>query len=243
MVFNTFNNNNLGDYHDFYVQSDALLLADVFTNFRKVCFDICELDPAHFLSAPGLSWQACLKKSNVEFELILDVDILLMNEKGTRSRITQAVCRYFQSNNKYMDKKYDKTKKSLCLQYYDANSLYSWAMTQKLPVDCFEWEKPSKFTSDFIKNYDGKSSTDYVFDVDIDYPKNLHDLHSDLLFLPQRMKINKYDKLICNLYDKNNYVVHTSLLKQTLNHGLIFKKVHKVISFKSRSLDETLYYY
>ena len=92
-------------------------------------------------------------------------------------------------------------------------------MTQQLPVDCFEWEKPSKFTSDFIKNYDEKSSPGYVFDVDIDNPKNLHNLHNDLPFLPHKMKINKCDKLVCNLYDKNNYVVHISLLKQALNHG------------------------
>ena len=174
------------------------MLEDVFTNFRKVCFDIYELDLAHFLSASGLAWQACLKKSDVELELISDVDMLLMIEEAIRGGITQAVCRYFQSNNKYIDKKYEETKKSTHLQYYDANSLYAWAMTQKLPVDCFEWEKPSKFTSDFIKNYDEKSSTGYVFDVDIDYPKNFHDLHSDLPFLPQRMKINKCDKLICN---------------------------------------------
>ena len=181
--------------------------------------------------APGLAWQACFKESNVELKLTSDVDMLLMIEKGICGGRTQAVCRYFQSNNKYMDKKYDKTKKSTYLQYYDANSLYTLAMTQKLLVDCFEWEKPSKFTSDFTKHYDEKSSTGYVFDVDIDYPKNLHDLHSDLPFLPQRMKINKCDKLICNLFDKNNYVVHISLLKQALNHGLILKKVHRVISF------------
>ena len=81
-VFSKFNNNNLGDYHDLYVQSDTLLLADVFFNFRKICFDTYELDPAHFLYAPGLAWQACLRKSNVELELISDVDILLMIEKG-----------------------------------------------------------------------------------------------------------------------------------------------------------------
>ena len=101
--------------------------------------------------------------------------------------------------------------------------------------DCFEWEKPSKFTSDFIKNYDEKSSTGYVFGVDIDYPKNLHDLHSDLPFLPQKMAIDKCDKFICNLYDKNNYVVHISLLKQALNHGLILKKVHRIISFNQEA--------
>ena len=161
--------------------------------------------------------------------------MLLMIEKGIHGGIPQPVCCYFQSNNKYMDNKYDKTKKSTYLQYYDANSLYVWAMTKKLPVDCFEWEKPSKVTSDFIKNYDEKASTGYVFDVDIDYPKNLHDLHSDLPFLPQRIKINKCDKLICNLYDKNNFVVHVSLLKQALNYGFIFKIFRRVISFNQEA--------
>ena len=127
-VFNKFNNNNLGDYPDLYFRSNTLLLADVFINFRKVCFHIHDLDPAHFLSAPGLAWQACLKKSNVELELISDVDMLLMIEKGIRGGLTPEVCRYFQSNKKCMDKKYDKTKKSTYLQYYDANSLYPWAM-------------------------------------------------------------------------------------------------------------------
>ena len=183
------------------------------------------------MSAPGLAWQACLKISNVELELISDVDMLLMIEKSIRGRITQAVCRYFQSNNKYRHKKYDKTKKSTYLQYYDANSLYAWAMTQKLPVDCFEGEKPSKFTSGFIKSYDEKPSTGYVFYVDIDNPKNLYDLHSDLPFLPQKMKLNKCEKLICNLYDRNNYIVHISFLKKALNRGLILKKIHRVISF------------
>ena len=188
-VFNEFNSNNVGDYHDLYVQSD-------------VCFDIYELDPAHFLSAPGLAWQAFLKKSDVKLEWISDVDMLLMIEKGICGGITQAACRYFQTNNKYVDIKYDKTKKSTYLQYFDANSLYAWVMTQKLPVDCLKWEeKLSKFMCDLIKNYDEESDIGYILEADLDYPKNLHDLHSDLPFLPQRMKINKYDKLICNLYD------------------------------------------
>ena len=93
------------------------------------------------------------------------------------------------------------------------------------------------------KNYDEESNVGYIFEVDLDYPKNLYDLHSDLPFLPQRMKIDKCDKLICNLYDKNNYVVHIKLLKQALNHGLILKKVHRVISFNKKGLNERLYYY
>ena len=99
-----------------------------------------------------------------------------------------------------MKKKYDKTKKATYLQHYDANSLYAWAMTPKLPVDCFKWEeKLSKFTSDFIKNSDEKSDIGNILEVDLDYPKNLHDLHSNLSFLTQRMKINKYDKLMQSL--------------------------------------------
>ena len=137
-VFNKFNNNNLGDYHDLYVQSDTLLLADVFTNFKNACFDIFELDPAHFLPAPGLAWQACLKKSNVKLELISDVDMLLMIEKGTRGGITQAVCRYSQANDKYMDENMIKLKNRHIFNIMMLIACMLGAMTQKLPVDCFE---------------------------------------------------------------------------------------------------------
>ena len=93
---------NLGDYRDLYVQSDTLLLADVSENFRKKCIEIYELDPAHFLSAPGLAWQACLKKTGVKLELLTDIDMLLMVEKGIRGGICQAIHRYAKANNKYM---------------------------------------------------------------------------------------------------------------------------------------------
>ena len=93
-VFKTFKLKHLGDYHDLYVQSDTLLLADVFENFRKTCIKVYELDPAHFLSAPGLAWQACLKKTNIKLELLTDVDMLLMVEKGIRGGICHAIYRY-----------------------------------------------------------------------------------------------------------------------------------------------------
>ena len=89
-----------------------------------------------------------------------------------------------------------------------------------------------KFNEDFIKNYDENSDKGYIFEADVEYPKNLHDLHSDLPFLPETMKINKCNKLVCNLYDKNDYVVRIRSLKQALDHGIILKKVHKVIQFK-----------
>ena len=109
-------------------------------------------------------------------------------------------------------------------------------MSQKLHVDGFKKKKNMlKFNEDFIKNYDEDSDKGYILEVDVEYPKNLHDLHSDLPFLPERMKINKCSKLACNLYDKNNYVVHISFLKQALNHGLILKKVHRVIQFNQEA--------
>ena len=124
---------NLGDYHDLYVQSDTLLLADVFENFRNKCIEIYELDPAHFLSAPGLAWQACLKKTKVELELLTNIDTLLMVEKGSRGGICQAIRRYAKANNKYMNN-YNKDIISSYLMYLDANNLYGWAMSQKLPA-------------------------------------------------------------------------------------------------------------
>ena len=156
-VFEEFKLKNLGDYHDLYVQSDTLLLADVFENFRNKCIEIYELDPAHFLSAPGLAWQACLKKTKVKLELLTDIDMLLIVEKGTRGGICQAIHRYAKANNKYM-KNYDKNIESsylMSLICMDANNLYGWAMSQKLPVNGFEWvKKLSKFDERFIKDCD-----------------------------------------------------------------------------------------
>ena len=139
-VFKDFNDKNLGDYHGLYVQSDTLLLADVFENFRNKCIEIYELDPAHFLSPPGLAWQVCLKKIDVKLELLTKNDMLLMVEKGIRGGLCHAIHRYAKANNKYM-KNYDKNKESSYIQYLDANNLYGWAMSQKLSVYGFKWTK------------------------------------------------------------------------------------------------------
>ena len=142
-MFKNLNNKNVGDYHDLYNQSDTLLLADVFENFRNKCIEIYELDPAHFLSATGLAWQACLKKTEVKLELLTENDMLLIVEKGIRGGICHAIYRYAEGNNKYM-KNYDKNKKSSYIQYLDGSNLYGWAMSQKLPVDSFKWKKNVK---------------------------------------------------------------------------------------------------
>ena len=215
IVFQYLVNKNLGDYHDLYVQSDTLLLADVFENFRSMCIKVYELDPAHFLSAPGLPWQACLNKTEVKLELLADVDMLLMVEKGIRGGICHAIYRYAKANNKYI-KNYNKDKEESFLQYLDDNNLYGWEMSQKLPVSGFKWKKIIlKFNEEFLKNYDEDSDKGYILKVDVKYPKNLHGLHEDLAFLPERMKIGKCKKLVCNLYDKKlscpHKIIKTSL--------------------------------
>ena len=119
--------------------------------------------------------------------------------------------------------------------YLDANNFYEWAMSQKLPVNGFKWVKNlSKFNEIFIRNYYENSDKGYFLEVDIDYPKQLFNLHKDLPFLPEREKVNKIEKLICNIEDKEKYVVHINVLKQALNHGLILKKVHRVIQFNKK---------
>ena len=108
-VFEYLINKNLGDYHDLYFQSDPFLVADVFENFRNMCIKVYELDPAHFLSAPGLAWQACFRKTELKLELLTDIDVLLRVEKGIRGGICHAIYRYAKANNKYM-KNYNKDK-------------------------------------------------------------------------------------------------------------------------------------
>ena len=234
-VFKKFNINNLGEYHDLYVGSDTLLLVDMFENFRQSCLENYELDPAHVVSLPGLAWQACLKKTNVELELLTDYDMLLMVEEGIRGGIFHAIQRYAKANNKYMND-YDEKNKLSYIQYLDANNLYDKAMTEKLPVRGFRWmEDISKIDGDFVKVYNKNDNKGYILDVDVDYPSKLQNLHSDLPFLPERMVINNTKKLVCNLNDKKNYIVHINVLKQALDHELKLKKVYRLIEFEQEA--------
>ena len=178
-----------------------------------------------------------LKKTNIELELLLDYDVLLMVEEGIRGGICHSIHRYAKANNKYM-KNCNNNEESSYIQYLDANNLYGWEMSKKLPVNGFKWidnnetaepsslERSAKHVrnEEFIKNNNENDKKGYILEVDVRYPKKLHDLRSDLPFLPERMEINKYKKLVCNLYDKKKYVVHIQSLKQALNHGLKSKK-------------------
>ena len=233
-VFINLINKNFGDYHDLYVRSDTLLFSHVFENFRNISIKVYELDPAHFLSAPGLAWQAYLKRAEVKLEL-------LMVEKGIRGGICHSMHRHAKANNKSV-KDYNKDEEESFLEYLDAKKLYGWAMPEPLPVDDFDWIKDlSRIDEDFIKNYDTDSNKGYMLEEDVEHPKHLQFLylgnisHSDLPFLPEKLKINKIKKLICDLSGKENYVCHIKLLQQALNHGLILKKVQRVIQFNQEA--------
>ena len=153
--------------------------------------------------------------------------MVLIDEKGIRAGISQTVQRYAFANNKYIPN-YNSKAPSTYLMYLDANNLYAWAMRKKLPIDSFEWINDlNKFTGEFIRNYDETKDTGCLLEVDIEHPKNLHESHGDIPFLPI-----KKDKLLTTLEDQENYVVHIFSLKLVLNHGLVLKKVHRATSFK-----------
>ena len=141
---------NLRISHDLYVQSDTLLLEDAFENFRNKCIEIYELEHAHSLSAPGLASQACLEKARVKLELLTDIDMPMIVEKGIRGGICHAIHKYPKANNKYM-KNYDKDMELPYLKYLGAKNLYGWAISKKPSVNGFEWvEDLSQFKEDFI---------------------------------------------------------------------------------------------
>ena len=187
-VWNTFNCQTLQDYHDLYLKSDVLLLADVFENFRKTCLKYYKLDPCHYYTAPGLPWDACLKLTKQELQLLTDYDMLMMFEKGIRGGISHISKRYAEANNKYM-KNYNKTQPSTYIQYLDANNLSGWAMSQKLPTHGFKWMKDIEIPS-VIKLLEKKDNkTGYIFEVDLEYPQSLWEEHNDYPLAPEKIKI------------------------------------------------------
>ena len=151
-----------------------------------------------------------------------------MFERGIRGGITQAVRKYASANNKYMGDRFEPKSESSYLQYLDANKLYRWAMSQPLPTGGFKWVdvNPNK-----ISELATRTDKGYILEVDVSYPKDLHDSHNDLPFMCERMEIHGVEKLVSNLRDKKNYVIHIQALNQALQHGLRLDRIHRVIEF------------
>ena len=225
-IWEKFGINNLGEYHDLYLKTDVLLLADVFEEFRNICLENYNLDPAWYYTSPGLSWDALLKHSKVNLELLTDPDMLLMFEKGIRGGISMISNRHGRANNKFMKEQFDSSRPSKFVTYLDANNLYGWAMMKPLPVGNFHW-----MTGDELERW---REFPCVLEVDLEYPEELHELHNDYPLAPERIKINKVEKLIPTLGDKQKYVLHRENLKLYLSLGLKLKWIHRGIKFREK---------
>ena len=178
---------NMGEYHDIYLTSDVVLLADLFEQFRKTCLEYYGLDPAWYFASPGLAWDALLKHSEAKLELLTDPDMLLLFEQGTRGGISTVTHRFGKANNKYMNEAFVPEEPSKFLAYLDANNLYGWAMIQRLPVAEFSWMNKKE-----LENW---REIPCVLEVDLEYPKELHDSHNDYPLAPESLQIGKVRKL------------------------------------------------
>ena len=236
-VWNTFKCQTIRDYHDLYLKSDVLLLADVFENFRKTCLKHYKLDPAHYYTSPGLAWDACLKETGQQLELLHDYDMLMMFERGIRGGMTHISKRYSEANNKYMQN-YDPDKPSKFIQYLDANNLYGWGMSQSLPTHGFKWmpnltkDKVMEILEKTNSSMTNMGKKGYIFEVDLEYPQELWKSHNDYPLAPEKIKVGGVEKLISHFKPRKNYVIHYRNLRQCLELGLRLTAVYRGISFE-----------
>ena len=252
-VWNKFDMKTMRDYHDLYLKSDVLLLADCFENFRKKCLNYYGLDPAHYYTAPGLSWDAALKMTAVKLELLTDIDMHLMVEKGVRGGVSTITHRYSKANNPKMAD-YNKDLPHNYILDLDANNLYGWAMSQPLPTHGFKWVKPEDIQDlgETVMDVPADDDEGYILEVDLDIPPDKHDYFNHYVPAPEHMEVKPEmlspfskmcqeklgilhtpcTKLIPNLYNKKKYVIHYRTLQCYLNLGLKLTHIHRAIKFK-----------
>ena len=249
-VWNTFKLQTMGEYHNLYLKSDILLLADVFENFRRTCIQYYKLDPCHYFTSPGLSWDAMLKMTNIKLELMTDINMFQFIEAGMRGGISYISHRHSKANNKYM-KEYDEKAPSKYIMYLDANNLYGWAMSQYLPTGNFRWMTEKQISKLNVARYNENSEKGLILEVDLEYPKELHYLHNDYPLAAERVCVKKnmlsdyckkiatkynistglVHKLIPTLSNKEKYVLHYRNLQMYIDLGLKLKKIHRVLEF------------
>ncbi|XP_023317289.1 uncharacterized protein LOC111694219 [Trichogramma pretiosum] len=210
-VWDFFKISNLSEYSDLYLKTDLILLVEVFENFRKTCHEAYELDPAQNYTLPGYSWDAMLLYTQVELELLTDVDMLLFVEKGIRGGVSQWCSRCSEANNRYMGEDYNPEKEDVYLMYYDINNLYGWAMAQYLPYGGFEWSDAKDYLT-----LPEDSEYGYIRKVNLEYPESLHDSHKDLTLCPEHAcpPGSKQRKLLTTLNPKHKYIIHYRSLQQ-----------------------------
>lgn len=237
-VYEKFECNTLGDYSDLYLKTDVCILADIFEKFRAESMVSYGLDPVHFYTSPGLAWISMLKLTEIEIELISDLDMLNFFKAGIRGGLSQCSLRKAVARNKYTHPN-EEIENPSYLMYLDINNLYGWAMCEKLPVGEYEW-----LSEENVERFDVTLTTKeddygYVCEVDIEYPYDLdlHEDHNDLPFLPERKKTTTKgnSKLVTTLQNKEKYVVHSANLKQAVEHGVKVKKFHRILRFKQEA--------
>ena len=254
-VWSHFNCQTMLDYHNLYLRSDVLLLADVFGAFKDVCYKIYGLDASYYYTSPGLSWDAFLKHSNEKsieegkgefiIELLTDMDMYLFVESSIRGGLSQISKRYAKANNKYMSSGYNEKIDDSYILYLDANNLYGYAMCEYLPKSGFKWND-DRWTKESILQLNDEGLTGYLFDVDLEYPIELHDLHNGYALASENSTVKKewlsgwqqdgytssnIEKLITTFYEKKNYGINYRLLKLFLQLGLKLTKVNRVLQF------------
>lgn len=252
-VWNTFNMLNLGQYHDLYLLTDVVLLADVFERFRNMTMDYYGLDAAQFYTAPGLAWQAALKMTGVCLELLTTPDMYNFFELGCRGGISMISKKYAKANNKYV-KGYDSSKPACHLMYYDANNLYGWAMSQSLPTGLMRWLDESEIDQFDLHTVSSDGDKGYMLEVDLEYPQDLHDKHNSYPLAPSKKLVEddelspysrhlykdlygenrhrpKTSKLIPTLENKTKYITHYRNLQLYTNSGMKVTKIHRILEF------------
>ena len=248
-IFSKMRCKNLGEYMLLYVKTDALLLCDVFENFRELSLSYYGLDPCQYFSLPGLSYDAMLKMTGVKLDLITDIEMRTMIEDNIRGGITTINHRHFAANNEYLND-YDPQIPSSYIMYVDANNLYGKGISEKLPTGNFRWLSQQELEAFNIVEMDPNGETCYILEVDLIYPKELHDIHNDYPLAVECKYIKKEDispynkqfledhdetfkstrKLCPDLRDKKKYVCSLKNLKFFMRHGLILERIHRILA-------------